>query len=88
MLLFSIPRPRPSQTLLASIGAGALLLASALQPASISAAPSADLKPVARQDTVVYAIGSGTTEITDPQNMNPYSLGGLGRARARRGLRG
>ena len=43
---------------------------------------AADLKDVARKDTlVVSGFGTGLTEILDPQNMNPYSLGGLGRVR-------
>ena len=39
-------------------------------------------KVVARKDTFVLGgFGSGATEITDPDNINPYSLGGLGRVR-------
>ena len=47
-----------------------------------AAKPAAPPKDVARKDTlVVSGFGPGLTEIQDPQNMNPYSLGGLGRVR-------
>ena len=43
---------------------------------------TSDLKEVARKDTlVVSGFTPGVSEIVDPQNMNPYSLGGLGRVR-------
>ena len=62
-------------------GIGALMLLGELSPAPITAS-AADIKQVARQDTLVVSdFGSGLTEIQDPQNMNPYSLGGLGRVR-------
>lgn len=83
-LRFLAPRPVKWRSLLPSLGASAMLIAAALHPAPLAAAgPSADLKEVARQDTLVVSdFGSGMTEIQDPQNMNPYSLGGLGRVRA------
>jgi peptide/nickel transport system substrate-binding protein len=58
-----------------------MLIAAALHPAALAAAPAA-IKDVDRKDTlIVSGFGPGMTEITDPQNMNPYSLGGLGRVR-------
>ncbi len=43
---------------------------------------AADVKDVARKDTVVVSgFSPGPSEIVDPQNMNPYSLAGLGRVR-------
>ena len=37
---------------------------------------------VSREDTlVVTGFGAGATQWDDPENMNPYSLGGLGRVR-------
>lgn len=52
--------------------------------AAPAAAPAAGGAPkvVARKDTFVLGgFGAGATEITDPDNINPYSLGGLGRVR-------
>src|SRR5579859_4205997 len=72
------------RSLLPALGASALLMLGALSPAPLSAATprAADLKDVARKDTlVVSGFGPGLSEIVDPQNMNPYSLGGLGRVR-------
>ena len=38
--------------------------------------------PIGREDTfVITGFGPGATEWVDPENMNPYSLGGLGRVR-------
>ena len=38
--------------------------------------------PIGREDTfVITGFGPGDTEWRDPDNMNPYSLGGLGRVR-------
>ena len=38
--------------------------------------------PIGREDTfVITGFGPGATEWRDPDNMNPYSLGGLGRVR-------
>jgi len=66
------------RTLLPSLGVSALLAVSALSPTIAAAAP----KDVARKDTlIVSGFGPGLTEIQDPGNMNPYSLGGLGRVR-------
>jgi peptide/nickel transport system substrate-binding protein len=66
-----------------SLGAGAVLLIGGLSPAPLTASAASDIKPVARQDTLIVSdFGTGMTEIQDPQNMNPYSLGGLGRVRA------
>jgi peptide/nickel transport system substrate-binding protein len=69
--------------LLAAVGASALLLLGGVDPAPRSAMPrAADVKDVARKDTlVVSGFSPGLSEIVDPQNMNPYSLGGLGRVR-------
>src|SRR5205814_10249536 len=59
-----------------------LVLGTTSRAAPAAASPDADLKAVSRQNTlVVSGFGPGLTEITDPQNMNPYSLGGLGRVR-------
>ena len=72
------------RSLARALAASALLALGALSPARLAAATptSADLKEVARADTlVVSGFGTGLTEIQDPQNMNPYSLGGLGRVR-------
>ena len=39
-------------------------------------------KEISREDTLVITFfGPGATQIEDPENMNPYSLGGLGRVR-------
>src|SRR5438105_8711212 len=88
-----VDRPMPSRDVhprrvswrsaLPALGASAMLVLGALNPAPLAAAsPAADLKEVSRQNTlVVSGFGPGLTEITDPQNMNPYSLGGLGRVR-------
>src|SRR5262249_41994488 len=68
---------------LMSLGAGAVLLVGGLSPAPLTASAASDIKQVARQDTLIVSdFGTGMTEIQDPQNMNPYSLGGLGRVRA------
>lgn len=52
-------------------------------PAAGAAAPAPAAggakKEVARQDTLVHY--GGDTEVTEPTNFNPYSLGGLGRIR-------
>ena len=71
------------RTLLPSLSACAMLVVGALNPAPLAAAPAAaDLKEVARKDTLmVSGFGPGLTEIPDPSNMNPYSLGGTGRVR-------
>jgi len=80
-LAFSVPRPASSRSLLMGLGIGAILLLGELSPAQPTAS-AADIKQVARQDTlIVSGFGTGLTEIQDPQNMNPYSLGGLGRVR-------
>lgn len=80
-LAFSVPRPARSRSLLMSLGGGAVLLLGELSPAPLTAS-AADIKQVARQDTLIVSdFGTGMTEIQDPQNMNPYSLGGLGRVR-------
>jgi peptide/nickel transport system substrate-binding protein len=72
-------------SLLARLGASVLLVATAMGPATLAAATPAQapaLADVARKDTlVVSGFGPGLSEIQDPQNMNPYSLGGLGRVR-------
>ena len=45
-------------------------------------ATSAPRGPIGREDTfVITGFGPGATEWRDPDNMNPYSLGGLGRVR-------
>jgi ABC-type transport system substrate-binding protein len=70
--------------LLASLSASATLLLGAINPAPLSAGNprAADGHDVARKDTlVVSGFSPGLSEIVDPQNMNPYSLGGLGRVR-------
>jgi peptide/nickel transport system substrate-binding protein len=55
-----------------------LLFLGALTPAPLSA----EVKDVARKDTlVVSGFVPGVSEIVEPQNMNPYSLAGLGRVR-------
>src|SRR6185369_15879971 len=59
-----------------SLCASALLLLGAINPAA------ADVKEVARKDTlIVSGFTPGVSDIAEPQNMNPYSLGGLGRVR-------
>jgi peptide/nickel transport system substrate-binding protein len=55
--------------------------AAAATTAPAAAKPSGSKPTVARKDTLIIASG-GATELTDPENMNPYSLGGLGRVRA------
>lgn len=81
-LAFSVPRPASSRSLLTSLGIGAILLVGGLNPALLTAAAAADIKDVSRKDTLIVSdFGTGMTEIQDPQNMNPYSLGGLGRVR-------
>ena len=63
-------------TLVPSLSASVLLLAAAISPAAV-AAPSKQVRDVARRDTlIVPGFGPGDSEITDPGNMNPYSLGG------------
>jgi peptide/nickel transport system substrate-binding protein len=70
------------RSLVPAVGASAMLIASALHPLSLAAAAPAAIKDVDRKDTlIVSGFGAGLTEIQDPQNMNPYSLGGLGRVR-------
>src|SRR5262249_9601441 len=67
-----------------SLGASMMLLMAAFGPAPLVAASgrAGDIKEVARKDTlVVSSFGPGLTEIQDPQNMNRYSLGVLGRVR-------
>jgi peptide/nickel transport system substrate-binding protein len=45
-------------------------------------ATSAPRGPISREDTfVITGFGPGATQWTDAENMNPYSLGGLGRVR-------
>lgn len=52
----------------------------AAAPADAAAAPAGGpKKEVARQDTLVHY--GGDTEVLEPTNFNPYSLGGLGRIR-------
>src|SRR5690348_4055711 len=69
------------RSLLPALGASTMLVAAAIHPAALAAAPAA-LRDVDRKDTlIVSGFGPGLTEIQDPQNMNPYSLGGLGRVR-------
>jgi peptide/nickel transport system substrate-binding protein len=59
--------------------ASAVMLASVFSPASLAVAAPRD---VDRKDTLVISgFGAGLTEIQDPQNMNPYSLGNTGRVR-------
>src|SRR5262249_58594438 len=66
------------QLLTPSLLASVLLSAAALTPAA-----AAQPREIARKDTlIVSGFGPGNTEIQDPQNMNPYSLGGTGRVRA------
>jgi peptide/nickel transport system substrate-binding protein len=90
--LHSTPRPIKWRALLGSLGASALLIGTALNPATLAAATpgdapaavphSAQLRDVARKDPLmVSGFGPGLSEIQDPQNMNPYSLGGTGRVR-------
>src|SRR5207302_11162819 len=76
---FATPRRVNWRALVPSLGASAMLLASAFSPAALAAGQPAE---VARKDTLVISeFGPGNTELQDPQNMNPYSLGGLGRVR-------
>ena len=45
-------------------------------------ATAAPRGPISREDTfVITGFGPGATQWTDAENMNPYSLGGLGRVR-------
>jgi peptide/nickel transport system substrate-binding protein len=77
--MFLMPRGVKWRTILTGLSASAMLIASAVSPATLAAAAP---KEVARKDTLVVSdFGPGLTEITDPQNMNPYSLGGTGRVR-------
>ncbi len=77
--VFQTPRRVNWRFLLPSLAASAMLLASMFSPAVLAAGAPAD---VARKDTLVISeFGPGNTELQDPQNMNPYSLGGLGRVR-------
>ncbi len=40
------------------------------------------MREITREDTlIITSFGPGGTQIQDPENMNPYSLGGLGRVR-------
>jgi peptide/nickel transport system substrate-binding protein len=48
-------------------------------PAAVAAPAGGPKKDVARKDTLVHY--GGDTEILEPTNYNPYSLGGLGRIR-------
>ena len=75
--------PGSVRSLLTSLSASVMLIIAAVNAAPLSAESAhADIKEVARKDTLmVSAFGPGLTEIQDPQNMNPYSLGGLGRVR-------
>ncbi|MCI0850642.1 MAG: ABC transporter substrate-binding protein [Chloroflexi bacterium] len=46
--------------------------------------PTADVsdREITREETlIITGFGPGATQIEDPENMNPYSLGGLGRVR-------
>src|SRR5438477_1765060 len=85
------------RSVLTSLGASSMLVASALSPAALAAGPTQVAAPapqvaaiarsapkdVARKDTLVVSdFGPGLSEIQDPTNMNPYSLGGTGRVRA------
>ncbi len=76
---FMTPRRVNWRALGPSLGASVMLLAAAFSPAALAAGAPAD---VARKDTLIISeFGPGNTELQDPQNMNPYSLGGLGRVR-------
>ncbi len=64
---------------LARLTVSAVLVLGALVPAPLAAA---QVRDVPRKDTLILSgFGPGLTEIQDPTNMNPYSLGGLGRVR-------
>src|SRR5439155_24323390 len=77
--VFQRPRRVHWRLLLPSLAASAMLLASMFSPAVLAAGAPAD---VARKDTLVISeFGPGDTELQDPQNMNPYSIGGTGRVR-------
>jgi peptide/nickel transport system substrate-binding protein len=68
--------------LVPSLSASVMLVVAAFVPAAAAAPSRAQLREVERKDTlIVSGFGPGLTEITDPGNMNPYSLGGLGRVR-------
>ncbi|HEY3060265.1 MAG TPA: ABC transporter substrate-binding protein, partial [Chloroflexota bacterium] len=76
--LFLSPR-RVTWRSLARLTVSAVLVLGALVPAPLAAA---QVRDVARKDTLILSgFGPGLTEIQDPTNMNPYSLGGLGRVR-------
>ena len=78
--VFLMPRRGSWRAVLTSLSASAMLAVSAFSPATLAAAAPKD---VARKDTLVVSdFGPGLTEIQDPQNLNPYSLGGTGRVRA------
>jgi len=69
-------------TLVPSLTAIVLLAAAAISPAAVAATSRAQPVEVARKDTLIISgFGPGLSEIQDPGNMNPYSLGGLGRVR-------
>ena len=73
-LALSVPRPARPRSLLLSLGVSAMLLLGALNPAPLSAATprAADLKDVARKDTLVISgFGSGLTEISGPAEHEP-----------------
>jgi peptide/nickel transport system substrate-binding protein len=61
-----------------------MLIVAAISPTTLAAATPTRAAPrdVERKDTLIISgFGPGLTEIQDPTNMNPYSLGGLGRVR-------
>ena len=77
--LLQTPRRVTWRYLLPCLGASAMLLASAFSPLALAAGAPRD---VDRKDTLIISdFGPGLSEIQDPQNMNPYSLGGTGRVR-------
>src|SRR5205823_257369 len=81
-LLFMTRRRVNGRSLLLSLSTGAMLVLAAMNPATLAAAtPTAQVKDVPRKDTLMLSAFGNTTEIQDPTNMNPYSLGGLGRVR-------
>ena len=64
----------------APAGDAAAPAGAAAPPSDAAAAPASGVKgEVARKDTLVHY--GGDTEILEPTNFNPYSLGGLGRIR-------
>lgn len=65
-------------------GGAAQATATTAPEATKAPEPTADVsdREITREETlIITGFGPGATQIEDPENMNPYSLGGLGRVR-------